>query len=196
MKTCSDSLCHATGGIPGMTSSRGFQSSPVVGFCQTVLCGRWVGFYEKRKSADKTKTGVPLSFSPLLKPTDGVGREGGLTRSSGNAEGKESTSKRRLSRGQQWCQVQREMKRGKPELCAPCQTKTAVSGTKGKSGSWLEWTHGRQAEDAGIWQKEFSLWQKRRLEKNQSQLSSLAIWISRNELGAELQKGSGSVHHL
>lgn len=162
METCSDSLCHAAGGVPGVMFSRGFQASPVVGFCQTVLCGRWVGFYEKWKGADKTKTGVPASSSPLLKPTDGVGRGGGLTQSSGNAESRESTSKRRLSRGQQRCQVQREMKRGKPELCAPCLTKAAVLGTRGKSGGRLKWIHGRQAEDVEIWQKEILLWQKRK----------------------------------
>ena len=85
-----------------------------------------------------------MSSSRLLKPTDGVGKGGGLTRSSGKAESRKSTSKQRLSRGQKQCQVQREMERGKPELPAPSLTKKAVLGTRGKSGGWLKWTHCRQ----------------------------------------------------
>lgn len=61
-----------------------------------------------------------MSSSRLLKPTDGAGKGGGLTQSSGKAESRKSTSKQRLSRGQEQCQVQREMERGKPELlCLP-----------------------------------------------------------------------------
>lgn len=93
-----------------------------------------------------------MSPSHLLKPTDGVGRGGGLTRSGGKAESRESTSKRRLSRGQQQCQVQREMERGKPELRVPLLTKRAVSGTRGKSGGRLKGTHKRETEAGKIWE--------------------------------------------
>lgn len=87
-----------------------------------------------------------MSSFCLLKPTDGVGKGGGLTRSGGKAESRKSTSKQRLIRGQKQCQVQREMERGKPELPAPSLTKTAALGTRGKSGGWLKRTHGREEE--------------------------------------------------
>lgn len=63
-----------------------------------------------------------MSSSHLLKPTDGAGKGGGLAQSGGKAESRKSTSKQRLSRGQEQCQVQREMERGKPELPATSLT--------------------------------------------------------------------------
>lgn len=96
-----------------------------------------------------------MSSSRLLKPTDGAGKGGGLTQSSGKAESRKSTSKQRLSRGQEQCQVQREMEKGKPELPATSLTKRAVSGTRGKRGGWLKWTHHRE-KIREMWKKENS----------------------------------------
>lgn len=77
-ETYSTGLSHAASSVPHVTFSSVFQASAAVAFCQTVLCGRWVGFYEKWKHADKTKEEVPVSSSRLLKPTDGVGKGGGF----------------------------------------------------------------------------------------------------------------------
>lgn len=105
----------------------------------------------------RQKKEVPVSSSRSLKPTDGVGKGGGLTRSGGKAESRKSTSKQKLSRGQKQCQVQREMERGKPELPAPSLTKTAGPGTRGKSGGWLKRTRCREEEVREIREKENSL---------------------------------------
>lgn len=164
-ETYSTGLSQAGSSIPHVMFSSGFQAPVVVVFCQTALYGRWVGFYEEWKSADKTKEEAPVSSSCLLKPTDGVGKEGGLTRSSGKAESRKSTSKQRLGRGQKQCQVQREMERGKPELPAPSLTKRAVSGNRGKSGGWLKQTHCREEEVREIWGKENSLQLKEKKKK-------------------------------
>lgn len=43
----STGLSHAASSVPRATFSSGFQASAVIAFCQTVLCERWLGFYEK-----------------------------------------------------------------------------------------------------------------------------------------------------
>jgi len=119
-----------------------------------------------------------VSSSHLLKPTDGVGKGGGLTWSGGKAESRKSTSKQRLSRGQKKCQVQREMERGKLELPAPSLTKRAVSGTRGKSGGWLKWTHCRE-KVREIREKENSLWlQKKKASRVSHEKTVKALLLS------------------
>lgn len=174
-----------------------FPGFAVVVCCRAVLCGRWVGFYEKWKPADKTKEEVPVSSSHLLKPTDGVGKGGGLTRSGGKAESRKSTSKQRLSRGQKQCQVQREMERGKPELPAPSLTKRPVLGTGGKSEGWLKRTHCSE-KTREIWEKEIHCDLKVSRVSCEKLLVKALLWSVFSEFpgSTNLLKVPGNVHVL